>query len=42
MQTIEFIESERRTVEGAARPWYLVDRSGDFKELLAWDANSEA
>src|SRR6266568_5767136 len=42
MQAIDFIESERHTVEGAARPWYLVDRAGDFKELLAWGARSDA
>ncbi len=42
MRAIDFIESERRTVEGAARPWYLVDRGGDFKELLAWGAASDA
>ena len=42
MQAIACIESERRNVEGAARPWYLVDRGGDFKELLAWAAGSDS
>lgn len=42
MNTISFVEDERRNVEGAARPWYLMDRGGDFKELLAWASKSDA
>jgi len=42
MDAIAFIETERGAVEGAARPWYLVDRGGDFKELLAWAAASDS
>jgi hypothetical protein len=34
LTTIGRVETERREVEGSARPWYQLDRGGDFKELI--------
>jgi hypothetical protein len=42
LDTIHFVEAGRPQIEGAARPWYQLDRGGDFKELLAWGATSDS
>jgi len=42
LTTIGRVETERREVEGSARPWYQLDRGGDFKELIEWAADTDA
>jgi hypothetical protein len=40
MQAIAAVEAARES--GTAIPWYQVDRGGDFRELIEWQASADA
>jgi hypothetical protein len=42
LTVINRVEQERSKVRGAARPWFQLDRGGDFKELIDWASSTDA
>lgn len=42
LDVIGRVEAERASIKGTARPFYQLDRGGDFRQMLAWQATADA